>query len=132
MCKYDCDIFVINAHSEKRCTSWQLLHKVTKWASSLEVTCLYGKHVTLRAVAHEVGGNNIDFVAGAALQATDHTQHIQGVAAMNDPIAVLCHCNIEKCCVAHLPLHRDGVFCTISLCWDVLGSAWGWGRKQAS
>lgn len=64
-------------------------------------TCLYGDHLTVRAVAHKVGGNDVRCVVGAALQALDLTRQIHGVAAVNDTITVHCHGDVENCTAGH-------------------------------
>lgn len=71
-------------------------------------TCFYGDHLTIRAVAHEVGSNNISCVVGAAPQALDLTAQIHGVAAVNDAVAVSGHGNVENC-AATIPGHRDSI-----------------------
>lgn len=75
-------------------------------------TCLYGDRLTLRAVAHEVGGNNVKFVVGAALQAVEDTEQVHGVAAVNDAVAVRGHCDVEQRTAVHGPAYPDGVVTT--------------------
>lgn len=80
--------------------------------NALLSTCLYGDHLTLRAVANEVGGNDVGGVVGAAPQALNLTGQTHGVAAVNDPITVLSHGHIEDCIAVAFPGHRDGVSST--------------------
>lgn len=94
-------------------------------------TCLYGDRLALRAVAHEVGGNDVRCVVGAALQALDLTGQIHGVAAVNDAIAVLRHGDVENCTAGH-PGHCDGVGSTFLHCWYVPRSAGDWRRGGKS
>lgn len=68
-------------------------------------TCLYGDRFALRAVAHEVGGNDIGRVVGAALQALDLTGQTHGVAAVNDAITVPGHGHIENRTAVAVPGH---------------------------
>lgn len=75
-------------------------------------TCLYGDHLALRAVANEVGGNDVGGVVGAAPQALNLTGQTHGVAAVNDPITVLSHGHVEDCIAVAFPGHRDGISST--------------------
>lgn len=79
-------------------------------------TCLYGDHLTIGAVAHEVGGDDIRSVVSATLQALDLTGQPHGVAAVNDAIAVLGHGDVENCTPVADPGHRDGIGSTFLHC----------------
>ena len=78
-------------------------------SKSFHSTCLYCDHFTFRAVAHEVGRDDVRCVVGAALQALDLAAHINGVAAVNDAFAVLSHGDVKNCTAAADPGHCDGV-----------------------
>lgn len=95
-------------------------------------TCLYGDHLALRAVAHEVGGNDVRCVVGAALQALNLTGQTHGVAAVNDAITVLGHGSIENCTAVADPGHCDGVGSTFLHCWYIPRSAWDYKRWDTS
>lgn len=92
-------------------------------------TCPYCDATALRAVAHEVGGNDVSRVVGAALQAVDPTGQFDGVTVVNEAIAVSRHGHIENWTAGQIPAHCDGACSTFLHCNHILGSARSWKRR---
>ncbi|TNN48240.1 hypothetical protein EYF80_041554 [Liparis tanakae] len=84
--------------------------------------------VTVQAVAHEVGGDDVRRVVGAALQALDGTRQIPGVAAVGDAVTVRRHRNVEYGAARPQPRHSDGVGSTFAHRRHVLRNARDWRR----
>lgn len=101
-----------------------------KIKDSPHITCFCGDHLAFRAVAHKVGGNDVDGVVGAALQAADLTGRIDGVTAVDDAAAILGHSHIEKCTAVHGPSHLDRVGATFLHSKYILGGTRDWRREN--